>query len=171
MTLDRPCSVGSSLVTAKASTVSVYLIPSVPVAHKLTCQPAVIWVVGEAGNPSLRWGLATSPGCCPGPSGWRNLDPLPSPRRLRFPSEPFPCSSTLSHLRGLNFWKQSPKGKCSAGNFFFQLSTNLPWWKWTLEDGGGGNMGVNTTLASQNYPMIRQCQKKQMLDMKYVGGT
>lgn len=118
MTLDRPCSVGSSLV-------SVYLIPSVPLAHKFTCRPADIWVVGEAGNPSL----------LPGLRGWRNLDPFPSLRKLRFPSEPFPCSSTLSS-QGVKLLKTKPKREVFCRQLLLSAFHKPPLMK--LSAGGQG---------------------------------
>lgn len=110
MTLDRPCSMESSLVTAKASTVSVYLIPSVPVAHKFTCQPAVIWVVDEAGNPSLRFLRSGHlPGVLPRAQWLKEPGPLPQPEEAQVPLRTISLLLYTKSSQGVKLLKTKPK--------------------------------------------------------------
>lgn len=81
------------------------------------------------------WGPATSPGVAQGPGVEGAWTPSPA-WGAQVPRRAFPCSSTLSHLRGVKLLKTKPKREVCCRQLLLSAFPNLPWWKWTLEEGG-----------------------------------
>lgn len=126
-----------------------------------------------------------------GPRGWRSLEPSPSlstsfclrksTTAAQLSLRPLPFSSTLNHLREVDFWNQSQEGKVFCRHLLFlachtPLSTKVN--KSLLPARGGGRRkygGKSHISMTKDYPtlrssMIEQCHKNWMLDMKSVGG-